>query len=222
MDNKSSFNSDIYDDNIRRVIPYYDEIYNQIIDLIQTYFENKPVSLLDTGCGSGIMGIKAYEKLNISEMVLCDPSENMLDTAKAKLKDKQCTFLNIGSEYLDFENQFNVVTAIQSHHYFDRKNRKTAVYNCYRALKPDGIFIYFENTAPFTETGIRIVKKRVENFGISNGRTQKEVTNHSSRYNKEYFPITISEHIELLNKTGFKVSELFWHSYMQSGFYAVK
>lgn len=33
---------------------------------------------------------------------------------------------------------------------------------------------------------------------------------------------TIKEHIDLLNKTGFRTAKLFWHSYMQSGFYAVK
>ena len=66
------------------------------------------------------------------------------------------------------------------------------------------------------------MKKRVENFGINAGRTQLEVVSHSERYNKEYFPITIKEHFELLDKTGFEVTELFWHSYMQSGFYAIK
>jgi tRNA (cmo5U34)-methyltransferase len=48
------------------------------------------------------------------------------------------------------------------------------------------------------------------------------VRSHSARYNTEYFPITIKEHLELLDKTGFAACELFWHSYMQSGFYAIK
>ncbi len=222
MDNRSSFDSCVYDNNIRKVIPYYDEIYSQIIDLIRTYCGDAEISLLDTGCGSGMMGLKADELLNISEMILCDPSENMLKAAEKKLADKHCKFINTGSEDLDFENRFDVVTAIQSHHYFDRATREIAVKNCYNALKPGGLFICFENTAPFSETGIRIMKKRVENFGINAGRTQLEVVSHSERYNKEYFPITIKEHFELLDKTGFEVTELFWHSYMQSGFYAIK
>ena len=64
--------------------------------------------------------------------------------------------------------------------------------------------------------------KRLENFGMQSGRTLDEVKSHSARYNKEFFPITIKEHLELLNKTSFQVAELFWHSYMQSGFYAVQ
>ena len=38
----------------------------------------------------------------------------------------------------------------------------------------------------------------------------------------EYFPLNIAEHLGLLEKTGFATAEIFWHSYMQSGFYAVK
>lgn len=227
MDNKSAFNVSQYDDNVRKVIPFYDEIYKQIFDIIHTYYAQAekyktPFSILDTGCGSGTFAIRAYEELKISEMVLCDPSENMLSDAETKLKDKNCTFRCIGSENLDYTEKFDIMVAIQSHHYFSREMRERAVMNCYRALKAGGIFIYTENTAPFSEAGKDIVLKRVENFGVNAGRRREEAVAHSARYNTEYFPINVSEHLELLRKTGFETSEIFWHSYMQSGFYAVK
>ncbi|MDE7138869.1 MAG: leucine-rich repeat protein, partial [Ruminococcus sp.] len=133
-----------------------------------------------------------------------------------------CIFRCIGSENLDYTEKFNIIVAIQSHHYFSREMRERAVMNCFKALKSGGIFIYTENTAPFSETGKNIVLKRVENFGVNAGRSREEVFAHSARYNTEYFPINVSEHLELLRQTGFETSEIFWHSYMQSGFYAVK
>lgn len=222
MDNKSAFNVNQYDDNVRKVIPFYDEIYDQIFDLIRTYFKDKPLSVLDTGCGTGNFGIRACRELNLSELILCDPSEKMLSDAKRKLDGKDCTFICTGSETLDITDRFDLVTAIQSHHYFDKATRETAVKNCFNALKPGGMFIYFENTAPNAETGTDILLRRIENFGITAGRTADEAKAHSARYNSEYFPITVKEHFELMEKTGFKVSEIFWHSYMQSGFYAIK
>ena len=227
MDNKSAFNVSQYDDNVRKVIPFYDEIYNQIFDIIHTHYAKgekykMPFSILDTGCGSGTFAVRAYEELNISEMVLCDPSENMLSDARNKLHDKNCIFRCIGSENLDYTEKFDVIVAIQSHHYFSRERRERAVMNCFKALKSGGIFIYTENTAPFSETGKNIALKRVENYGINAGRTNKEVVSHSERYNTEYFPLNVSEHLDLLRKTGFETAEIFWHSYMQSGFYAVK
>ena len=64
--------------------------------------------------------------------------------------------------------------------------------------------------------------KRLEAFELKEGRTPAEIKSHSARYNREFFPINISEHMDLLKKTGFEAAELFWHSYMQSGFYAIK
>jgi len=42
---------------------------------------------------------------------------------------------------------------------------------------------------------------------------------HLKRFNKAYFPITISEHLDLLKQCGFSVAELFWYSYMQACHY---
>ena len=221
-DNKSAFAVDQYDENVRKVIPFYDEIYEQIFSVIQAYGGDRPLAVLDTGCGTGNLGAMALERLNFSELMLCDPSEKMLADAQGKLKNQVCEFHCVGSEKLDFENRFDVVTAIQSHHYFDRATREVAVRNCFKALKAGGIFICFENTAPFTEYGVSNMLKRLETYEIKAGRTPEEVKSHSARYNREFSPITIKEHLKLLEKTGFSVAELFWHSYMQSGFYAVK
>ena len=221
-DNKSAFAVNQYDENVRKVIPFYDEIYEQIFSVINAHCGDKPLAVLDSGCGTGNFGVMALERQNLSELVLCNPSEKMLANARKKLNNQACKYHCIGSEKLDFENRFDVVTAIQSHHYFDRATRVAAVRNCFKALKSGGILICFENTAPFSETGKELMLKRLEDYEIKAGRTPEEVKSHSARYNREFFPITIKENLELLEKTGFAVAELFWHSYMQSGFYAVK
>ena len=222
MDNKSAFFVNQYDVNIRKVIPFYDDIYRQILDKIKMYFGNKALSVLDTGCGTGTFGLRACEALNLSKLILCDPSRKMINEAKKKLHAYSCEFNCIGSENLDYEEEFDLVTAIQSHHYFDKATRRKAVFNCFKSLKPKGMFIYFENTAPNFEIGKEIMLKHLESFEFNAGRNAEEVKSHSERYNKEYFPITISEHFEVLENSGFQAYELFWHSYMQSGFYAIK
>ncbi|MBR7085746.1 MAG: class I SAM-dependent methyltransferase [Oscillospiraceae bacterium] len=159
MDNKSAFSVNQYDENVRKVIPFYDEIYRQIFDLIDAYYGNQKISVLDTGCGTGTFGLQTSEKLNLSRLVLCDPSEPMIADAKKKLKAYSCEFMCIGSENLNEECQFDIITAIQSHHYFNRAEREKAVINCFHALNPKGMFIYFENTAPFSEIGKTILLK---------------------------------------------------------------
>ena len=220
--NKTPFTAESYDANVRKVIPYYDIIYDQIFSLIKTIFADRKIALLDTGCGCGTLGARAAKELDLSELVLCDPSDGMLAAAEKKLAGYECGFVKTGSEGLEFEEHFDVVTAIQSHNYFDRPTREKAVGRCYKALKNGGIFICFENTAPFSETGKEILLERVAGFQRGAGRSEEDVRAHTARYGTEFFPINVSEHLELLEKTGFACAELFWHSYMQSGFYGIK
>ena len=222
MDNTTPFRVNAYDENVPKVIPFYSELSEQVISVIRAFFPDKRLALLDTGCGTGTFALKALERLDIQRLTLCAPSENMLNDARAKLAGRNCELLDIGSEKMMFVNEFDVVTAIQSHHYFDPLTRERAVANCFRALKKGGIFIYFENTAPLTDTGREILLKRLGEYQLSSGRTQEETDSHLARYGVEYFPINIKEHLEMLEQTGFEVCELFWQSYMQCGFYAVK
>lgn len=51
-DNNSAFSSDSYDEKIKQTLPYYEEFYEQVVELIKT-FHHHPVSWLDVGCGTG-------------------------------------------------------------------------------------------------------------------------------------------------------------------------
>ncbi|WP_028506122.1 class I SAM-dependent methyltransferase [Ruminococcus sp. FC2018] len=222
MDNTTPFKVSAYDENVRRVIPFYNELHEQVFSVIRAHFKNRKISLLDTGCGTGTFALKALDRLDIARLTLCDPSENMLTDARAKLAGRECEFYGIGSQDMQFEGEFDAVTAIQSHHYFDRQTREKAVTNCFKALKKGGIFVYFENTAPLTETGRENLLARLGEYQLDAGRTPVEVDAHLARYGAEYFPINIKEHLQMLENTGFAACELFWASYMQCGFYAVR
>jgi tRNA (cmo5U34)-methyltransferase len=48
------------------------------------------------------------------------------------------------------------------------------------------------------------------------------VEQHLARFDTEYLPITVSEHLQLLRNCGFRTGQLLWYSHMQAGFYAIK
>lgn len=220
--NSSAFNSNEYDNKVNTVLPYYSEYNKQIYDLISA-LELESIKWLDTGCGTGnlISGIK--EQYPDAVFVLCDPSENMLSAAKRKLAGiNKIQFRNISSQQLDYKDDFNIVTSVQSHHYLSKEQRKLAVKNCYTALKDGGIYITFENIALSKGFGEEIGMKRWKNYLINHGKTDEEAQKHISRRGTEVLPITIKEHIELLQEVGFKSADLLWMSYMQAGFFAIK
>ena len=220
-DNKSAYNSSIYDEHITNVLPYYKEYHNQALDVVRAMGIDSPV-WLDTGCGTGTLAMRILEKNPNARLTLCDPSEKMLDIAKTKLPGGDIRFYNLSSEQLQFENEFDVVTAIQCHHYLSLEGRENAVKACYKALKESGVFITFENIKMETDVADAIALKRWQTFLEDHGNSPEDVKMHIERRGVEVFPITIREHIELLKKCGFRSVNVLWTSYLQAGFWAIK
>lgn len=220
-DNLSAYNSSEYDRRIGSVLPYYEEFHTQILDLVRALSTNR-IKWLDTGCGTGGLAQKALEIIPNTEFTLCDPSENMINTAKQKLNNYNIRYYNLSSQELSFSNEFDIVTAVQAHHYLDMESRKKATQCCYKALKNGGIYISFENIALSSTQSESISIRRWENFQKDNGKTDNEIKAHISRRGTEVFPIKIEQHLQLIKACGFKSADILWASYMQAGFFAIK
>ena len=220
-DNKSAYNSNVYDENIVSTLPYYREYHNQIIDLVKA-MGTHDIEWLDTGCGTGTLACRVFDCRDDVSFTLCDPSEQMLDIAKSKLQKRKVKVYNIASQNMPFDSEFDVVTAVQCHHYLKPDDRKIAVENCFRALKNGGIFVAFENIKMTTEASDKIALKRWERFLSDHLNDPEVVKMHIDRRGVEVFPITIEEHIKLLREAGFKSVDILWTSYLQAGFWAMK
>lgn len=234
---KAAFSAENYDRDILNTIPYYDEIYNQIVDVVSVAFLNKAVSWLDIGCGTGKMAEVAFKQCKVEKMVCIDNSSAMLEAARQKIAFFQLPglweelpaadplgveFLNIPIEEVNYDSQFDVITSILVNHYMTYEERRIAVRNCHHALKEKGTFITFENFAPCDEAMKNLYLKRWKKYQYNKGKSIEECENHLSRYHTNYFPITIQEQIKILRDCGFMSTEIFWCSYMQVGILARK
>lgn len=219
---KMAFSAESYDRDILNTIPHYDEVYNQISDAVSVAFSNKAVSWLDIGCGTGKMAEVAFEQCNVEKMICTDNSSAMLKVAKQKINFSSVEFLSLPIEEINYDSQFDMITSILVNHYMTHGERMIVIRNCYHALKEGGIFITFENFAPCDEAMKNLYLKRWKKYQYSKGKSIKECEKHLSRYNTEYFPITIQEQIKMLRNCGFMSVEIFWCSYMQVGILAKK
>lgn len=68
-DNVSAFHATEYDQKIRQTLPYYEDFYTQITELVKTVY-GRAVSWLDVGCGTGKMGSAAYGKLPLERSMV--------------------------------------------------------------------------------------------------------------------------------------------------------
>ena len=223
-DNKSAYNANIYDENIVNTLPYYKEYSAQIIDLVNATGK-KGITWLDTGCGTGTLAVRVLGERDDVSFTLCDPSEQMLEIAKNKLSGleaRNIRFFNVSSGEISFSEEFDVVTAVQSHHYLQMDERKKAVKNCYNALKEGGIFVAFENIKMSTDESDELTLKRWVHFLEEHGNSPEKVEMQLTRRGTEVLPITIEQHIEILRECGFRSVNVLWASYLQAGVWGIK
>jgi tRNA (cmo5U34)-methyltransferase len=223
-DNASSHNADQYDRQIRATIPHYDDIHNEILNFVKVQCPN-PKTWLDTGCGTGSFIRNAQDIFPETEFCIADPSEGML--AKARQNLEGCRYSLIGScGTADLpattDRRFDIITAIQCHHYLTKEGRNEAARACYSLLNDGGFFIASENIRPFSGDGVARSLASWSTFQRGAGRNEQEVTDHLDRFDREYFPITITEHLQCYHDAGFPVAEILWLSGMQGVFWCRK
>jgi tRNA (cmo5U34)-methyltransferase len=222
-DNSTPYKAETYDQQVHNTLPYYDFFHDETLNIIRAA-KISPKYWLDTGCGTGTLVKKALVQFPNTKFVLADPSSFMLKVSQKKLKNySNVEFIEASTENLyDLKTRFDVITAIQSHHYSSIDERQKATQICYNLLQQNGIYITFENTRPLTQLGTEISKENWKNWQIKNGKDPATAEAHMKRFATEYYPITIEEHLALLRRTGFKSVELLWYSYLQAGFYSIK
>jgi tRNA (cmo5U34)-methyltransferase len=224
-DNASAHMSTSYDAQIRKTIPYYEFFHKETISLVQSIVRS-PRLWLDTGCGTGNLVVKALDEFPNTRFLLADPSREMLAVARGKIGNtERVVFLApISTQELRsvVKDKFDVITAVQSHHYLSIDERRAATEACFELMNDDGVYVTFENVRPFTRRAIDIGKAKWAAYQVANGKSREDTYRHIDRFDKEYFPITIDDHLQLYRNCGFAVVELFWHSYMQAGFYCLK
>ena len=222
-DNTTSQPATEYDDNIGKTMPFYDMFHANTIALVEVV-RQEPQTWLDAGCGTGTLVAKASEHFEQTRFIRADPSAAMLALAQEKLEDKNCQFVSGGTEELNLASEsLDVITGILANHdYSSLEKKRLAVENCFRMLRPGGIYINFESFKPASERGLQIALECWPRAQLARGKKEEAVEKYLSRCGTEFFPVSIDTHVQLLKESGLSVVEIFWLSGMQVGIYAIK
>lgn len=221
-DNLTAHAADDYEHEVKKTIP----CHAQMIDLaIEIGFAAIPAATrwLDTGCGPGSLVAEARRFAPDVAFFLADPSPAMLGLARAKNPEIPAeNFLPFPSDALPDTAPFDVITAVQSHHYYaEPRGREGALRRCFALLRPGGALLVFENVRAETDLGHALQRRRWAAFQHSQGRDQATVDAHLARENTKFFPLRESEHLALLQRVGFTTVETIWRAHGQAGFLAI-
>lgn len=220
-DNARSPTPEEYDTNIRRSVPRYDAILGDVIDVV-AHSGVKVERWVDVGSGTGNLVLLAMRRFPSTRFTLLDISSEMLAVAGRKVgSDRKCVCGS--SDRMDLPDcSADVVTCVQSNHYYDEDGRRRALSECFRILRPGGMAIITEHVAPRSEKGYEIARARQKGFLLDNCRTEEEAEAYLGRYGTEYFPLSAEKHIAVLEEAGFTDVEVFFYSYGQVGLFGFR
>jgi tRNA (cmo5U34)-methyltransferase len=227
-DNASAHPAHRYDAEIRPVIPFYDTIQTETLDLVRSVVP-QPILWIDTGCGTGSFVARALPLFPRTRYILADPSNAMLTQARNRLEAAPAEAVTIlpamtsdSLSSVEPKLRVQVVTAMLCHHYMEPAVRLAAVRSCYEILDPGGVLIVVENVDCESTHGREIGLRRWGEYQLHAGREPEAVDQHLARFGTELKPIRITEHFAVFREAGFTTTEIFWRAQMQAGFYAVK
>ncbi len=224
-DNASAHPAAEYDAQIETTIPYHAAMHAEVLRLVRTVLPS-PREWLDTGCGTGSLVAAALPAFPTTRFLLADPSEGMLARARAKLAsagDRVRLLPPAGTAELALTpGTLDVVTAILCHHYLDHAGRRGALSRCHALLRPGGLLIAFENVRPPSERAIEIARRYWLAYQLEKGKPEELARDHVARFDRDFFPITVLEHLGLLAEVGFETTAVLWQSYLQAGFFAIR
>jgi tRNA (cmo5U34)-methyltransferase len=221
-DNATAHSAEDYEGEVARTIPFHAEILRVAVDVALAAFPS-PSRWLDTGCGPGALVAHARTRAPDAAFFLADPSAAMLALARERHGELPPErFLHAPSEALPALAPFDVVTAVQCHHYGDMEARRRSVARCAELLSPRGVLVAFENVRAETDAGQRIQRARWVEFQRGKGRSEATIEAQLAREGTKFFPVRVSEHVALFGELGFDVVEIVWRAYGQAGFLATR
>ncbi len=82
--NSTPFNVAEYDRQIKNTLPFYEDMIQQIVDIVSVLDLRSP-KWLDVGCGTGKMARTALGILDIEKMVCVDVEQEMIKRGRTIL-----------------------------------------------------------------------------------------------------------------------------------------
>lgn len=171
LDIRTQFNkvSQQYDEQRRKLIPCFEEIYR--IATALAVLEKDAPSVLDLGAGTGLMSNFILQKYPKSKLTLIDLSDGMLEIARARFSDHS-NIKYIASDYTKFDyiEQYDLVISSLSIHHMIDPEKKELFKKLYSIMTPGSIFINVDQVLGKTEYLETLYKsdwkKYIENSGL--------------------------------------------------------
>jgi len=207
--NYDRYETEKYDDDIRRSIPGYEEMHKEIDDVVTEYVENNKVdNVLDLGVGTGLTAERLLKFTPDATLTAVDFSAQMMKGAEKRLTYAKAKFLIGDYSEIDFGKDYEVVVSVIGLHHQNDEGKKKMFQRIYDALKPGGIFIFGDLVTYKDPKKATTNEEKHFQFLRENARDEQSLKEWEEHHREKNLLAPIEDQIEWLKEAGFSEVEV--------------
>jgi tRNA (cmo5U34)-methyltransferase len=216
----------VFDDMINRSIPFYGEIIDRQVQLIDRYYQRE-TTIYDLGCSNGNLGLALCRRMGERPFTMkaVDNSAPMLSAYRERLETTDCggriTLLcqNIGET--DLENA-SVVVLNFTLQFLPEKDRSAMIYHIYKGLNPGGVLLFSEKITHADPELAKLQQDFYYTFKRENGYSEMEISQKREALEKILIPETLDQHMDRLQDAGFAAVDVWQKWFNFASLIAIK
>lgn len=212
-----------FDSIIVKLIPYYDQMINALIDSIQ-FDRFDSIRIIDLGCGTGTIAKRLADRFPNSKIVCLDIASKMIEIAKYKLLDHKDTEFIVGDfSKIDFKEQFDVVVSSLALHHIETDNEKKEFYTkIFNVLANSGQFVNADVVLATIDYQQNTNMNRWMDY-MNKSVSMDEIQNKwIPSYKAEDRPAKLIDQLKWLEEIGFRTVDVIWKYYNFSVYGGIK
>ncbi|MFV5583488.1 methyltransferase domain-containing protein [Acinetobacter oleivorans] len=210
-----------YDEHIRKLIPGYEVIHQQVDAILQSLL--KPNShILIVGCGTGYELEYLLKRHPNWKFTAVDPSLTMLQKAQEQVelleKSSQVTFVHGETSALPLENCFDAALSILVAHFIADDVKPAFFKDIYNRLNENAVLLTYDLMTCINPQQLQALRY----LCLAQGLTEEQCQKMLERMAQDFFSLTTEGYIKLLQKTGFESVQSYAQVLTYQGFIAKK
>jgi tRNA (cmo5U34)-methyltransferase len=200
-----------FDEIILRLIPYYSQMVNILVDAIP-FDKSAKIKAIDLGCGTGTIANMIKETFPNSSITCIDFASSMIEMAKQKMNK----YTGISYEVADFQNyEFTenydvVVSSLALHHLTTDEHKQTFFGKVFKCLNSGGVFYNADLILASSSFLHELYIKKWKEY-MKKSVPQDEIENKwMVTYKNEDSPSILVAQLDWLKGIGFSEVDVIW------------
>ncbi|MFI9458523.1 class I SAM-dependent methyltransferase [Acinetobacter sp. NPDC052428] len=205
-----------YDDHIRKLIPGYELVHQQIEAILSTELQ-ETAHILIVGCGTGYELSYLLQRYPDWTFTAIDPSFAMLEQARKNLNSidqQRVQLIQSTIQELPHLDTFDAALAILVAHFIPNSEKNGFFQAIYQCLKTNGLALTYDLMQPEEQQDIKIMQKLAQQTGLSVVQSTKMI----ERLKQDFHLLSAHNFTALLTKVGFKQCKIYCQIMNYHGF----